>query len=69
MRLLPGEEPAESTLEPDDPPLPDDITAMLAGVDPSQTSISSTKAQAKVSLAVLQALADKVRHGCSCWWQ
>ncbi|PNY26077.1 Uncharacterized protein TCAP_03986 [Tolypocladium capitatum] len=56
MRILPLK---ESTVEANEPPMPDDIREMLAGSTTAEASINSTQVQVKVSLAVLQALAEK----------
>ncbi|KND93749.1 hypothetical protein TOPH_01666 [Tolypocladium ophioglossoides CBS 100239] len=56
MRILPLK---ESTVEANEPPMPDDIQEMLAGSTPAEAWIKSTQVQMKVSLAVLQALAEK----------
>ncbi|POR39584.1 Uncharacterized protein TPAR_00222, partial [Tolypocladium paradoxum] len=56
MRILPLK---ESTVEANEPPMPDDIQEMLAGSAAAETPIKSTQVQVKVSLAVLQTLAEK----------
>lgn len=61
MRFLPLK---ESTVDANEPPMPDDIQEMLACSAPAETSIKPTQIQVKVSLAVLQALAEKVDIPC-----
>ncbi|GJN75312.1 hypothetical protein PLICBS_009410 [Purpureocillium lilacinum] len=56
MRVLPSREPA---IKDDELPLPDEVRDLLASVDPNSTAIKSTQVQVKVSLAVMQALAEQ----------
>ncbi|UNI18907.1 hypothetical protein JDV02_005142 [Purpureocillium takamizusanense] len=56
MRVLPSREPA---IKDDELPLPDEVRDLLASVDPNSTAIKATQVQVKVSLAVMQAIAEQ----------